>query len=121
MFNITKMLEWILDNTDEVVVEEVATDEFPWGSSTLNQSHLDSVDLDQPIIVAEIAPGRYNVIDGNHRMEKARRMGVASLPAYRLGPEQHTRFLTNRKSYEAYVDYWNEKLKDLEEYGPTTA
>ena len=83
VFNITKMLEWIRDNLDNVTLDEVAVDDFSWGSSSLDETHLDTLELDRPVILAEIAPGRYNVIDGNHRMEKARRMSVASLPAYR--------------------------------------
>ena len=63
--------------------------------------------------MAEIAPGRYNAIDGNHRLEKARRLGLETLMAYRLGPEQHLWFLTTEQGYLAYIEYWNGKLKDL--------
>ena len=72
---------------------------------------MDSVEISRPVILAEISPGRYNLIDGNHRMEKARRMGMESLPAYKLNAEQHIRFLISRKAYVAYVEYWNGKLE----------
>jgi len=79
--------------------------------SRINESHMDSVVMKDPVILAEIAPGRYNLIDGNHRMEKARRLGIKKMPAYKLKAEQHIRFLTDKKAYEAFVEYWNRKLE----------
>lgn len=112
-FNITKLSEYIKESRDRVVLEEIPVSDFFAGSSSINESHLDSVDISQPVIVAEISPGRYNVIDGNHRMEKARRMGIKNMPAYKLKPEQHTKFLTTKRAYSKYVEYWNGKLKEL--------
>ena len=74
---------------------------------------MDSVELGRPVILAEITPGRYNLIDGNHRMEKAHRLGIKSIPGYRLNVDQHVRFLTSEKAYVAYVEYWNSKLKEM--------
>ena len=56
-----------------------------------------------PIILAEISPGKYNVIDGNHRIEKAYRLGTERIPAYILTARQHLRFLTTVKAYHAYA------------------
>jgi hypothetical protein len=80
--------------------------------SKFNEEHLPTVDLTKPVIVAEISPGRYSVIDGNHRLEKAKRLGLGKLPAYRILPEQHIKFLTTEQGYRAYIEYWNGKLKD---------
>jgi hypothetical protein len=107
-FNITKMLEWI-EQTKEVSIENVAVSGF-YKDSNINESHIDSVDLSRPVILAEIAPDRYNLIDGHHRMEKARRMKVKDMPAYRLNVGQHISFLTSESSYLTYVEYWNDKL-----------
>ncbi|MFK7848490.1 MAG: ParB/Srx family N-terminal domain-containing protein [Rhodothermales bacterium] len=79
--------------------------------TTINESHVDSVDISQPVILAEISPGHYNLIDGNHRMEKARRLKMKRISAYRLKAEQHVGFLTSKKAYLVYIDYWNGKLK----------
>lgn len=111
VFNITKILEYIQNNPDAVAVEEVAVSDSFKGFSSVNESHVDSVDVSKPVIFAEISPGQYNLIDGRHRMEKARRMGISSVQAYKLNVEQHIRFLTSRKAYVAYVEYWNSKLK----------
>lgn len=47
-------------------------------------------------------------IDGQHRPEKARRLGLKTLPAVILRMEQHIPFLY--ESYDRYVSYWNGKL-----------
>jgi hypothetical protein len=117
IFNITKMLEYIQKNSDDIVLEEVAVGDFPKEFSSINESHVDSIDISEPVILAEISPGRYNLIDGNHRMEKARRLGINSIRAYKLNAGQHIRFLTTRKAYEIYIDYWNGKLKELKKIG----
>lgn len=111
IFNITKMAEYIRNNN--ITCEEVLVKEFSRGSSKFKESHLATVDVTKPIIVAEISPGRYNVIDGNHRMEQARRLGIEKLPAYKISPDQHLQFLTTEQGYLAYIEYWNSKLKEL--------
>ena len=117
VFNITKMIEYVRSSAENWPVEDVAVDELPDKtiSSNINWAHVDTTDVSQPIILAEIAPGRYNVIDGNHRVEKARRMGIPKVPAYRLTIPQHVRFLTDKKAYVSYVEYVNGKLKDMAE------
>jgi len=51
--------------------------------------------VSKPVILAEIAPDQYNLIDGNHRAEKAVRHGLEELKAYRLSAAQHIQFLTS--------------------------
>lgn len=111
VFNITKMAQYIEDNG--IPCEEVTVRDFSRGSSKWKEDYVETVDVTKPVIVAEISPGRYNVIDGNHRMEKARRMGLEKIPAYKISPEQHMQFLTTEQGYLAYVEYWNDKLKAL--------
>jgi len=72
---------------------------------------MEHVEISRPIILAEIAPGRYNLIDGNHRLEKAHRMGIKTIQAYRLNATQHIKFLIGKKTYTTYIEYWNSKLK----------
>jgi len=110
VFNITKMTEYIMHS--QIPCEEVQVRDFSRGVSKFKEEHLPAVDMTRPIIVAEISPGRFNVIDGNHRIEKARRLGMKTIRAYKLGPEQHMQFLTTSQGYRAYVEYWNGKLKD---------
>ncbi len=107
------MIEYIQGNPDSITLGEVAVSDFFSGFSSINESHMASVEISQPVIVAEISPGRCNLIDGNHRMEKARRMGIRNMPTYKLSPEQHMKFLTSEKAYVAYIEYWNSKLKEF--------
>jgi len=111
VFNITKMIEYLKKNPNEVDLVEAEVGDFSKSFSSIDESHVDSVDVSQPVILAEIAPGHYNLIDGNHRMEKARRMGIKSILAYKLDVKQHLKFLTEKKAYLSYIEYWNGKCK----------
>ncbi|MCK8603952.1 ParB/RepB/Spo0J family partition protein [Desulfoferrobacter suflitae] len=111
VFNITKMIEYIQRNPESFAVEEVSVSDFSQAFSSINESHVESVDISRPVILAEICPGRYNLIDGHHRVEKARRMGINSIRAYKLSAHRQMRFLIDEKGYVAYVEYWNGKLK----------
>ena len=112
VFNITKLSEFIQENPESFDLEEVAVSSINNSFSSINESHIDLVDISKPLILAEISPGRFNLIDGNHRLEKARRMGVKFIQVYRLSVEQHIRFLTSEKAYVAYIEYWNSKVKE---------
>ncbi len=112
-FNITKIVEYIQRNPESIPLEQIAVKDFSAAFSSINESHVDSVEVSKPVILAEISPERYNLIDGHHRMEKARRMGIENIRAYKLDAHQHIRFLTSEKAYVAYVEYWNGKLKGM--------
>ncbi|MFH1993046.1 MAG: hypothetical protein ABIK98_11700 [Pseudomonadota bacterium] len=117
VFNITRMLEHLKNNPDDVDLVEVALSDFCAEFSCIDESHVESVDISRPVVLAEISPGNYNLIDGNHRMEKARRVGASKMWAYKLKMHQHIVFLTSKKAYLSYVEYWNGKLKQLRRQG----
>ena len=81
-FNITRLLAFVQEHADRFLVERVELSEFrDYGKSPhLNEETVRLADLSRPILLAEMAPGRYSVIDGNHRLAKARRQGAAVLP-----------------------------------------
>jgi hypothetical protein len=114
-FNITRLLAFVQQHTDRFPVERVELSEFPdYGDSPhLNEEAIRLADLSRPILLAEISPGHYSVIDGNHRLAKARRQGAAAVPAYRLQCPTHVPFLTSAFAYEKYVEYWNDKVRTL--------
>lgn len=111
-FNITKMLAFLKANADTFQVESVAVEELGSSFGSLDESTIEIADLTAPIVLAEISPGRFSVIDGNHRAEKARRLGVKNIPAYRVRSDVHFRFLTSDRAYRTYVSYWNSKVSD---------
>jgi hypothetical protein len=111
-FNITKLLMFIKANphifqSEEVSVKVART--FP--SSNLNESTIQVANVAEPIILAEIAPDRFNVIDGNHRLERAYREGTSKIFAYKVRPEHHMIFLTSENAYKKYIEYWNSKIE----------
>jgi hypothetical protein len=113
VFNITKIIEYIRTHKDEIPMESIEVKAYSRGLSVLNESHIDQTDISIPLILAEISPTRYNVIDGRHRLEKAHRMGIEHVTAYKLKPQHHMPFLTSLKAYHTYIDYWNSKVKAM--------
>jgi phosphopantothenoylcysteine synthetase/decarboxylase len=78
------MIEYIQKDTVNIPLEEVAVNDVYSGFSSVNESHMKHVEISTPIILAEIAPGRYNVIDGNHRLEKAHLYLLQGLPWHQV-------------------------------------
>ncbi len=109
IFNISRMINYIQENPDLFTPEIVAVKDIYSRSPHINEEHLDSVEVTKPVILAEIAPDRYNLIDGHHRAEKAVRQNMDTIKAYRLKSYQHIHFLTSRETYEKNVEYWNNK------------
>ena len=110
LFNVSRMLEYLETKPAEVELVEIAVYDLDHGFLSLNESHVDTVDLSRPVVLAEISPGQHSLIDGQHRVAKALRQGANTLPAYRLSVMQHIRFLTSKDAYLAYVEYWNGKV-----------
>ncbi|MEK7382058.1 MAG: ParB N-terminal domain-containing protein, partial [Elusimicrobiota bacterium] len=84
-FNVTKMLAFIEANADKFPVEKVEVEPLRgYSSETLDEDTIRRADVSKPILLAEISPGRFNVIDGNHRVERAGRNGLKTIPARRI-------------------------------------
>ena len=114
IFNITRLLEHIAGNTSEYMLGEIRVEDYMTRFDTLALEKCADADLSYALILAEISPDRYNVIDGNHRLAKAHHDGVETLQAYMLSPKQHSLFITEQKAYDAYIDYWNGKLHEMQ-------
>ena len=125
-FNITALLEWMCKNPQPTVEMPIDV----WGSFEGKEDcYVETADLTRPIVMAEIAPDYldfvsdiperhwpsrgYACIDGQLRIEKAKRLGIENLPAVVIRMEQHIPFLY--KEYDKYVEYWNGKLRDRTE------
>ncbi|MGK5082986.1 ParB N-terminal domain-containing protein, partial [Bdellovibrionota bacterium FG-1] len=105
-FNITKLIAFIHANSETFPIERVSVPSLVRGiPDHLDEETVKTANLANPIILAEISPGRFNVIDGNHRLERARREGAVEIPAYRVAAEQHVPFMKTVKGYQAYVGY----------------
>jgi hypothetical protein len=115
VFNITRLLAFIETQAERFPVESIELADIPdyANDESLDQEAIDAADTLRPILMAEIAPGRYNLIHGHDRVAHARREGARTLPAYKVRCPHHVPFLTSSKAYEKYLEYWNSKLKDL--------
>ena len=113
-FNITRLLAHIDATSDDYPIEMISVADIPdYGGPPLDKATVRSADLSRAILFAEISPGRYNLIDGHHRVAKARLDGTPTLPARRILCPQHVPFLTSAMAYEKYVEYWNDKVKEM--------
>jgi len=112
VFNITKIIEFI-DSHPDIFTPEYIDVKGQYGNFlSINESYMSKVKLSNPVILGEIAPGRFNLIDGQHRMEKAHRMGIKKIKAYKVHVEYLQQFLTDEKAYIAHIEYWNGKLNE---------
>jgi hypothetical protein len=113
-FNITRLLTFIDAHPEDFPLESISAADIPdYGSLRLDEAAVHSADLSRPVLLAEIAPGRYNLIDGHHRVAKARRDGVPTVHARRIAFPRHVLLLTSTEAYEKYVEYWNSKVKEM--------
>jgi len=111
VFNITRMLEHIAAHRGEYALGEIKVADYMTSFNQITPEKCAGADIRNPLILAEISPRRYNVIDGNHRLARAHYNGVDSLHVYMLSPKQHSLFITERKAYDTYIEYWNGKLQ----------
>jgi hypothetical protein len=111
-FNITRLLAFVEAHVERFPIERVEVVDLPdYGSENLDREAISTAELFRPILLAEISPGLFNLIDGHHRVAKARREGIGTLPARRVACPHHVQFLTSTRAYQQYVEYWNEKLE----------
>ena len=83
------------------------------GLGQMEEEHIQAADLERPLIFIELAPDSFNLIDGHHRLEKARREGITALPAWMVDAHAAVRYLGSEAEYSTYVGYWNSKVEDI--------
>ena len=116
-FFISKILEDIKNGDFKPKMERINIEK--WRKShvkntdSLDENHLKIAKTRKPIIQAEIRIGKFEIIDGNHRFEKAFRDGKKTINSYKIYGEELVPYFYNQKGYECFVNYWNFKLEDL--------
>ena len=114
LLNISRLLAFINAYPERFTVEPIEVAELThYAEEPSNKEAIRTANLSRPIVLAEISPGLYNLIDGHHRVARARRDGVRILSGWRIRCPEHVAFLTSTMAYEKYVEYWNGKVKDL--------
>lgn len=111
-FNISRILEDINSGQLDAEKEQVIVKEWFKSHirSSVNEEHLPNADIERPVLQAEIRPGMFKIIDGNHRMERAYREGIEAIKSYKLRGEQLLPYFADVYGYKAFVEYWNSKL-----------
>ncbi|WP_418222939.1 hypothetical protein [Clostridium isatidis] len=111
-FSISRILEHIDLGKLEVEKEKINVKEWfrLHFRGLVNEEHLSMVDISKPILQAEIRPGMLEIIDGNHRMERAYCGGIEFVESYKLKGEQLLPYFADIRGYKAFVQYWNLKL-----------
>jgi len=77
-WNITRVSTWIDNNLSEVELSTVHINPSSVGvdSENLDEEYIPKADLTRPMIVVRMRPEFFRLIDGNHRVVKARRLSV---------------------------------------------
>jgi len=97
-FNITRLFDFLQAHPKRFPIEAVELANIPSfvDVSYLNKATVDTADVFKPVLLAEISPGRYNLIDGQHRVARARRENLVQIAAYRVSCPDHVAFLPRR-------------------------
>lgn len=114
IFNISNLLEFIESNRSKFKRKNISVKDIPAYFQNLDETYLDKVDINRPVIFGEIAPGRFNLIDGHHRVEKARRVGADIIKGYKVTIDYLQPFFISEEAYRMHIDYWNSKLEPSE-------
>ena len=116
-FFISKILEDIKNGDFKPKMERINIEKWRKlhvkNTDFLVENHLKIANTRKPIIQAEIRIGKFEIIDGNHRFEKAFRDGKKTINSYKIYGEELVPYFYNQKGYECFVNYWNSKLEDL--------
>lgn len=115
-FFISKILEDIYRGDFKPKMERINIEKWRKSHSkstdSLDENHLKIANIKKPIIQAEIRIGKFEIIDGNHRFEKAFRDGKKTINSYKICGEELVPYFYDKQGYECFVKYWNSKLED---------
>lgn len=114
--NITSIIKKIESGELVLTIEEINVKSWfliNFQHGTINEAHLSDVDMSKPIIMAEKKHGVFSVIDGNHRMARARRENLQFIPAFKIPGRELLPFFTEKEAYEKFLWEWNEDLSSF--------
>ena len=84
----------LLEDAEQFEQVEVSVDELVAQNRFCgNREYAMTTDLSQPLVLVQLCAGKDKLIDGNHRLYKAKLLGVKTLSAYYLTPEQHQKYI----------------------------
>ena len=73
-----------------------------------NREYAMTTDITQPLIIVNLTDNIDKLIDGNHRLQKALKLGIATIDAYYLPFEEHCNYIVdfNESIYRHVVSHW---------------
>jgi len=109
-WNVTKMKQWIKENVDSLDILDIPVE--PWAVFIENvirhrEDHIDEVNIAEPLIAVEMLEDSIIVVDGAHRILKAKKLGIENLKTYFLPFDLQVQFLINEWEYEQAITMWN--------------
>ena len=73
-----------------------------------NEEYAMTTDITQPLIIVNLTENIDKLIDGNHRLQKALKLGVGMIDAYYLSFKEHRDYIVdfNERIYRQVVNHW---------------
>ena len=100
----------IINDKDQFNIKEYDVEELihnnPFNG---NHDHVMNTDISEPLIVVNLIENIDKLIDGNHRLQKAFKLGYKKIKAYYLTIEEHNKYIVDydEKVYQKVVQNWN--------------
>lgn len=101
IWDITSILEDIENHPDSYTVRYLPASLLArHNESKVSHTRAMSTDISKPLVVAELSEDHILLIDGNHRLYKARTLGMENVPCYYLTREQQQHFIVHFRPAE---------------------
>jgi hypothetical protein len=114
IWDISAMLK-DLQNAKHPVCNRRLCDFYEANNPCGNIEYAMKTDLKEPCIVVELTDKTYKLIDGNHRLYKAKQLGVKNIPCYILPLEYHKIFIIDfdYDVYKRVASFYEKVMNDI--------
>jgi len=105
--NIMWDIEKIKKDISQYVIKEYnAFELFKENPFYGNEQYAMDTDISVPLIVVELKKGKEKLIDGNHRLFKANKLGYKTISAHYLSENEHKKYIVeyDEKLYKKIVE-----------------
>lgn len=116
-WNITKLIDYLANSKNYLYrLNKSQYEILIRNDQTVNESKIDLVDLNKPIIVVERHKGTQILIaiDGIHRLRKAQKYNHEYILAHILPFEEHIKFLESKRDFNFMIDELNYELGQMD-------
>lgn len=101
IWDVTSILEDIEQHPDSYIIQTLSTALLAdHNDARVSHTRAMASDLTKPLVVAELSKDHLLLIDGNHRLHKARALGLENIPCYYLSQKQQQHFIVHFRPSE---------------------